>query len=111
MNAMQEWPSELNDPKTAWPYLLKRFPWLFADIDVNREPYAQYVRPQTSRGADDRRAIAHLPYPTQADVAEALFGDRTKTGGSYRRRILAALNTTTTTKPTDQGPKDDYQAA
>jgi len=35
-----------------------------------------------------------------ADIAQALFGDRTKTGGSFRRRILAvqqALKITTTT--------------
>ncbi len=41
--------------------------------------------------------------PSQADIAEVLFGERTKTGGSYRRRILAvldALKTTTTTHKT-----------
>lgn len=48
----------------------------------------------------DFQAIAHLKNPSQADVAEILFGDRTLTGGAYRRRILAAmelLRKTTTT--------------
>lgn len=101
MSLLKEWPPELENPESAWPYLLNRFPWLFADIDVNREPYAQYVRPRTSQQQADRRAIAHLSDPTQADVAGVLFGDRTKTGGSYRRRILAALGATTTSESAD----------
>lgn len=50
----------------------------------------------------DLQAIQGLKDPSQADVAEALFGDRTRTGGSYRRRILAVLEaqkTTTTSSP------------
>ena len=104
MNQLREWPTELTTPESAWPYLLNRFPWLFADIDVNREPYAQYLRPRRSQTETDRAAVAHLVNPTQADIAGALFGDRTKTGGAYRRRILAALDATTT------GESADYAA-
>lgn len=44
----------------------------------------------------DLQAVAGLKSPTQADVAERLFGDRQKTGGAYRKRILAVLGATTT---------------
>lgn len=44
----------------------------------------------------DLQAVMGLKSPTQADVAELLFGDRQKTGGSYRKRILAVLGATTT---------------
>lgn len=111
MSIIAEMPKELGNPETAWPYLLNRFPWLFADINTSREPYAQYVRPQASYTETDTKAIAHLKDPTQADVAEILFGDRTKTGGAYRRRILAALDATTTTETTDNPPETDYKAA
>ena len=45
---------------------------------------------------DDLQAVQGLVSPSQADIAERLFGDRTKTGGSYRRRILAVMGATTT---------------
>lgn len=44
----------------------------------------------------DILAVKHLKNPSQADIAQALFGDRTKTGGAYRRRILAVMSATTT---------------
>lgn len=44
----------------------------------------------------DLQAVMGLKSPTQADIAELLFGDRQKTGGAYRRRILAVLGATTT---------------
>lgn len=43
------------------------------------------------RAISDYQAISDLKNPSQADIAERLFGDRTLTGGAYRRRILAAL--------------------
>ena len=46
--------------------------------------------------SQDINAVRGLINPSQADIAERLFGDRTKTGGSYRRRILAVLGATTT---------------
>jgi hypothetical protein len=44
----------------------------------------------------DLKAVNGLKSPTQADIAELLFGDRQKTGGAYRRRILAVMGATTT---------------
>lgn len=49
----------------------------------------------------DLRAVQGLSGASQADIAERLFGDRTKTGGSYRRRILAVMDATTTPKSND----------
>jgi hypothetical protein len=46
--------------------------------------------------SQDLEAVRGLVGASQADIAERLFGDRTKTGGSYRRRILAVQNATTT---------------
>lgn len=46
--------------------------------------------------SQDLEAVQGLISPSQADIAERLFGDRTKTGGAYRRRILAVINATTT---------------
>lgn len=48
----------------------------------------------------DLEAVKGLVGASQADIAERLFGDRTKTGGSYRRRILAVINATTTSPET-----------
>lgn len=101
-------PPEMNDPYTAWPWLLKHKPWIFDGIDVTREPYAHYLK--HAQRSEDAQDIAHLVSPTQADVAEVLFGDRTKTGGSYRRRILAALEATTTNDLPDYPEIDDIAA-
>lgn len=49
----------------------------------------------------DLQAAQGLSGASQADIAERLFGDRTKTGGSYRRRILAVMDATTTPKSND----------
>jgi len=49
---------------------------------------------------NDLQAIQGRTWQSGADIAEILFGDRSKTGGAYRRRILAvqqAQKTTTTT--------------
>jgi len=54
---------------------------------------------------NDLQAIQGHSIKSGADIAQVLFGDRTKTGGSFRRRILAvqqALKITTTT--TQAGP-------
>lgn len=102
-------PPQLREPETAWPWLLERFPWLFDGIAVQSEPYAYYLR--KSQPQQDAEAIADLDNPSQADVAEVLFGDRTKTGGSYRRRILAALEATTTNQDDATTPQEQQKAA
>ena len=101
-------PPELDTPETGWPYLLARFPDVFDGITLSSEPYYSYLK--KSRPQQDAQAIAHLNNPSQADVAEALFGDRGKTGGSYRRRILAALEATTTTQQADNPPNKQKAA-
>ncbi|MCL4295227.1 MAG: hypothetical protein KJ077_05845 [Anaerolineae bacterium] len=93
-------PEMMTAPETAWPWLVQRFPWLFDGIDLRTEPYASYLKvPQVEKDLELLAAYRGRDL-SQADVAGLLFGDRTKTGGSYRRRILAvmeALNPTTTT--------------
>jgi hypothetical protein len=103
-------PDLLTGPETAWPWLVKRFPWLFDGIDLKSEPYASYLK--TPQVDQDMQLLE--PYRgkelSQADVAGLLFGDRTKTGGAYRRRILAvmeALNPTTTS--TEGYDDEEYQ--
>jgi len=54
---------------------------------------------------NDLQAIQGHTIKSGADIAQVLFGDRTKTGGSFRRRILAvqqALKITTTTTQSGQ---------
>jgi len=59
----------------------------------------------------DLEAVQGLISPSQADIAERLFGDRTKTGGSYRRRILAVLGATTTRAETVVAGSERRKAA
>lgn len=59
---------------------------------------------------NDLQAVKHLKQPSQADVAEILFGDRTKTGGSYRRRILAVLQKLKITTTSLEGVKTAQNA-
>jgi hypothetical protein len=61
--------------------------------------------------SQDLEAVQGLTNPSQADVAERLFGDRTKTGGSYRRRILAVLRATTTVNPGSKAVQPERKAA
>lgn len=100
-------PAVLENPKTAWPWLVARFPWLFDGIEVSREPYASYLR----SGPADLALLE--PYRgqtlSQADVAQILFADRTKTGGSYRRRILSALAFLDTTTSAEAADNDDLE--
>lgn len=102
-------PPELAEPETGWPFLVARFPWLFDGINLSAEPYASYLK--GSQAGTDAALIRHLDNPTQADVAEVLFNDRTKTGGSYRRRILAALEAATTTENNTTTPYQLKNAA
>lgn len=106
-------PAVLDKPETAWPWLVKRFPWLFDGVELTREPYASYLKPAAI--APDLAQLEALrgKVLSQADMAELLFGDRTKTGGSYRRRILAALEwlATTTTPEALESDQDELRAA
>lgn len=109
-------PPEMDDPYTAWPWLVKRYPWLFGDIDVSREPYSAYLKAAQPQADFETALDAGCDVSSsQADIAQALFDDRTKTGGSYRRRILAVKNqlknTTTTSKNGVQANLSQKKAA
>lgn len=104
---LKAFPKDLDSPETAWPWLVAHKPELFAGIPLHTEPYFNYLK--QNQPDQDAALIAHLDQPSQADVAKILFDDRTKTGGSYRRRILAALEavklTTTTPARPDERPQ------
>ena len=106
---LKPFPPELNDESTAWLWLLDNRPQLFDGIDLSKEPYYHHIK--AAQQKQDARIVAQLEDPSQADVAEALFDDRTKTGGSYRRRILAALKAATTTGDTATTPQKRQKAA
>jgi len=109
---LAELPAVLATPATAWPWLVQRFPWLFDGVELSREPYASYLKSPPIRGDLSQLESLRGRPVSQADVAEALFGDRNKTGGSYRRRILAALEWLATTTPTEATePDPDKQMA
>lgn len=59
----------------------------------------------------DLEAVQGLAAPSQADIAERLFGDRQRTGGSYRRRILAVLGATTTSSSDGAEGRREEKAA
>lgn len=103
-------PELLNGPETAWPWLVKRFPWLFDGIDLKNEPYASYLKiPQVEQDLNLLQPYRGREL-SQADVAGLLFGDRTKTGGSYRRRILAVMDALNPTTTSIEGyDQDEYQ--
>lgn len=62
----------------------------------------------------DLEAIAHLESPSKADIAEALTGDRSYAGATYRRvkAVYDSLNSTTTTTPKERylGGSNDLAA-
>jgi len=40
----QALPVELYKEETAWPWLIKNFPWLFDGINLKSEPYARWLK-------------------------------------------------------------------
>lgn len=86
----------------GWAGLVESAPAIKEAIEASQE--ATGARKTNVQVLDDlervKIALGGSP-PSQADIAGVLFDDRTKTGGSYRRRILAVLNAlkTTTTTP------------
>lgn len=78
-------PTELNDPVTAWPYLRKRFPWLFDD-QKEVAPAAPQI--DVERVYDDLLVIAQHFTPkelTLADISEILTNERYYSGSTYKR--------------------------
>jgi hypothetical protein len=86
MNPLCEpFPTELNDPVTAWPYLRKRFPWLFAD---QKEVAPTDPKIDVERVYDDLLVIAKEFVPkelTLADISEILTNERYYSGSTYKR--------------------------
>jgi hypothetical protein len=87
MNPLCEpFPTELNDPVTAWPYLRKRFPWLFTDKPEEQTPEPQ--KTDFGRVYDDLLVVAQKYVPqelTLADISETLTNERYYSGSTYKR--------------------------
>ena len=97
----QPLPLELNSPTTAWPYLRRRFPWLFnEDGEVLKEQPAAHL------GTVDQDIITFAKHFLKdkdfklADIAQALTGSRLYAGSNLVKRLQAvqsAIKDTTTT--------------
>ena len=108
-----ELPHVLRDPETAWPFLVSRFPWLFDGIDLNREPYAHYLkRGQVNQDVERLRPYVSDLIADNGDfvrgytrrAAGLLFGDESLNGGQNLKRIKRAVEKlrqefTTTSEP------------
>ena len=100
-------PDEMAQPETAWPWLVRNMPWIFAGIDTSKEPYANYLEGASQSGkidalAADLEKVKHLGSGARlADIAEVLTGSRQYGGSSLVKRLKAVhkLLTTTTTTP------------
>jgi hypothetical protein len=95
----QPLPSELNSPTTAWPYLRRRFPWLFEDEVLPREQAAVQLTQVEKDVIEFAVYMLQDKYYTLADIAESLTGKR-EYGGALFTRVKAVKNfledTTTT---------------
>ena len=95
-----ELPHVLKRPETAWPFLVGRFPWLFDGIDLNKEPYAHYLkRGQVSQDVEKLRPFVSDLIGDNGDLirgytrraAGVLFGDESLNGGQNLKRIKKAV--------------------
>lgn len=105
------------DPRSLSPVdvvaYFERSPILSIYVDDVKSELLGHSKPAQAdyQLQQDLKAVAGLKSPTQADIAELLFGDRQKTGGSYRRRILAVLGTTTTREEARSDGRTEKRAA
>jgi hypothetical protein len=97
----QPFPKEIENATTAWPYLRRRFPWIFNE-DGEVQPEGEQAR---QLGQIEQDVIKFAVYMLQdkhytlADIAEALTNKR-EYGGALFTRVKAVKNfledTTTT---------------
>lgn len=105
------------DPRSLTPVdvvaYFERSPILSIYVDDVKSELLGHSKPLQAdyQLKSDLEAVAGLVDPSQADIAERLFGDRQKTGGAYRRRILAVQGATTTPRPATLGSRKQEKAA
>lgn len=108
----QPLPPELDNPVTAWPYLRRRFPWLFNDDSEASPP-----TPAAAMGGQvEQDVVKFAVYMLQdtnytlADIAESLTGKREYGGAAYTRvkAVRDFLENTTTTP--EISLQDDFGA-
>lgn len=107
MNQLNEpFPPELNDPKTAWPYLRRRFPWLFTDKPEEQTP--DTPKPDLDRVYDDLLTLAQHFAPkslTLADISEILTDNRYYSGSTYKR-VKDAYDLLFSSSPGESEPEE-----
>lgn len=130
VDQIEQLPKVLARPETAWPFLVDRYPWLFADIgDLSSEPYYHFLK----QAQDKKDAAALRPHVGELldedggrirgytrRAAEILFGDPDSNGGAYLTRIKKAMarlktdsstNSTTAEKPAAELTEEQKRAA
>lgn len=93
----QPLPPEMDSPQTAWPYLKRRFPWLFSDEgEIPKESRAAEL---TNTEKDVLQFAVYMlreVHFSLADISEALTGQR-EYGGAMFTRVKAVRTFLTTT--------------
>ena len=104
-------PPEMNNPTTAWPYMRRRWPWIFGDEEAMGTKTAGQVSsfvPTLVEKDVLQVALCHCQDLKLADIAEALTGRR-EYGGAIYTRVKAVKkffeNTTTTAQ---DGPNEEF---
>ena len=103
---MRDLPEILYDPpEIAWPWLVEHCPQIFDGIDVQKEPYAQYLKGKPMSTVVDMADVLtvaryFLKDLKLADISEALTGKREYGGAIYTRvkAVKQLLENTTTTQ-------------
>jgi hypothetical protein len=103
-------PPEIKTATTAWPYMRRRWPWMFGDDAMGtkdaRLPGAEVPTP-VERDVI-QVALCHCHDLKLADIAEALTGRR-EYGGAIYTRVKAVKKYLENTTTTDQGgPNDEF---
>lgn len=103
-------PPEMDSSQTAWPYLRRRWPWLFGDEDMGTKDARLPGGAVPTQVEQDviQVALYHCQNLKLADIAEALTGRR-EYGGAIFTRVKAVKKYLENTTTTDQdGPSDEF---
>jgi len=104
-------PPEMSNPTTAWPYMRRRWPWIFGAEETMGTKTADQVSsfvPTLVEKDVIQVALCHCQDLKLADIAEALTGRREYGGAIYTRvkAVKKFLENTTTTA--QDGPNEEF---
>ncbi len=103
----KEMPEAMIKPETAWPWLVKRFPWLFNEIDTSREPYAHYLKTSKSNDIEIVLATGCDANSSLADISQALTNERYYSGQGYKRVKAVQQLLQTSSSPAEKPHNND----